>query len=308
MPLSMPSRKIAGLVTNRSSPTSCTFLPSRSVSSFQPSQSSSAMPSSIVTIGYFAHQPAKNSTNCSDGQALALALEVVLAVLVELRARRVEAEPDVARRPCSRPCRSPRGSSRSLPRSTCRSGAKPPSSPTAVAQAARLQHALQRVEDLDARAQRFGEARQADRQDHEFLQVDVVVGMRAAVDDVHHRHRQRAPRGCRRGSFHSGTLLRCRDARARSRAKRRAARSRRACPCSACRRARSASRRGRPGRPRRNPCSASAIVAVDVGDRLRARPCRDSASCRRRAARPLRASRSMRRSAPPRGRTRRRRG
>ena len=34
------------------------------------------------------------------------------------------------------------------------------------------------------------EARRADRHDHELLQVDVVVGVHAAVDDVHHRHRQ----------------------------------------------------------------------------------------------------------------------
>jgi hypothetical protein len=35
----------------------------------------------------------------------------------------------------------------------------------------------------------------ADRHDHEFLNVDRVVGMFAAVDDVHHRHRQDAGRG-----------------------------------------------------------------------------------------------------------------
>ena len=40
------------LVTKRSSPTSCTVSPIRSVSAFQPSQSSSSMPSSIETIGY----------------------------------------------------------------------------------------------------------------------------------------------------------------------------------------------------------------------------------------------------------------
>ena len=34
--------------------------------------------------------------------------------------------------------------------------------------------------------------RGADRHDHEFLEVDRVVGVRAAVDDVHHRHRQHA--------------------------------------------------------------------------------------------------------------------
>jgi hypothetical protein len=30
----------------------------------------------------------------------------------------------------------------------------------------------------------------ADRQDHEFLHVDGVIGVGAAIDDVHHRHRQ----------------------------------------------------------------------------------------------------------------------
>jgi hypothetical protein len=30
----------------------------------------------------------------------------------------------------------------------------------------------------------------ADRHDHEFLEVDRVVGMGATIDDVHHRHRQ----------------------------------------------------------------------------------------------------------------------
>ena len=51
MPLAMPCSRIARLVTNRSSPTSCTLPPSASVSAFQPSQSPSAMPSSIETIG-----------------------------------------------------------------------------------------------------------------------------------------------------------------------------------------------------------------------------------------------------------------
>ena len=57
-------------------------------------------------------------------------------------------------------------------------------------QAPTLQHALQRVEDLGAAAQRLGEAGDADRQHHELLHVDIVVGMRPAIDDVHHRHRQ----------------------------------------------------------------------------------------------------------------------
>ena len=47
------------------------------------------------------------------------------------------------------------------------------------------------MERLGAVAQRLGETRRANRHDHELLEVDVVVGVLAAVDDVHHRHRQR---------------------------------------------------------------------------------------------------------------------
>ena len=47
----IPSRRRAGLVTKQSSPTSWVPPPMRSVSSRHPSQSSSARPSSIETIG-----------------------------------------------------------------------------------------------------------------------------------------------------------------------------------------------------------------------------------------------------------------
>jgi hypothetical protein len=49
---------------------------------------------------------------------------------------------------------------------------------------------LQRVEHLGAHAHGLGDARRADRYDHELLEVDVVVGVHPAIDDVHHRHRQ----------------------------------------------------------------------------------------------------------------------
>ena len=49
--LDAAAQALTGLVTKRSSPTSWTASPRRSVSSFQPSQSSSSMPSSIETIG-----------------------------------------------------------------------------------------------------------------------------------------------------------------------------------------------------------------------------------------------------------------
>ncbi len=57
------------------------------------------------------------------------------------------------------------------------------------AQATGLEHRLEVMEDFGAHAQRIGKGLGADRLDHEFLDVDVVVGMLAAVDDVHHRHR-----------------------------------------------------------------------------------------------------------------------
>mmetsp|Transcript_81542 Transcript_81542/g.226847 ORF Transcript_81542/g.226847 Transcript_81542/m.226847 type:complete len:508 (+) Transcript_81542:825-2348(+) len=53
-----------------------------------------------------------------------------------------------------------------------------------------VQDLLQRMEDLGAPAQGLAEARRAHRDDHQLLQVQAVVGMGAAVDDVHHRHRQ----------------------------------------------------------------------------------------------------------------------
>jgi hypothetical protein len=68
-------------------------------------------------------------------------------------------------------------------------GAKPPSSPTAVDRPGRAAP-LERVVGLGAPAQRLGERGGADRHDHELLEVDVVVGVLAAVEHVHHRHRQ----------------------------------------------------------------------------------------------------------------------
>ncbi len=57
-------------------------------------------------------------------------------------------------------------------------------------QAALVQHVLEVVVRLDAPAQALAEGGGADRHDHELLEVDVVVGVLAAVQDVHHRHRQ----------------------------------------------------------------------------------------------------------------------
>jgi hypothetical protein len=47
---------------------------------------------------------------------------------------------------------------------------------------------LEGVEDLRPMRTASAHAFRADRHDHEFLDVDRVVGVRAAIDDVHHRH------------------------------------------------------------------------------------------------------------------------
>ena len=53
-----------------------------------------------------------------------------------------------------------------------------------------MQLLLQRVKDFGAPADRFGKAVRPDRHDHEFLNIDRVVRVLAAIDDVHHRHGQ----------------------------------------------------------------------------------------------------------------------
>ena len=53
-----------------------------------------------------------------------------------------------------------------------------------------LEQLLQGVEDLRPGAQRLAERLRAHRQDHELLDVQGIVGVGAAVDDVHQRRRQ----------------------------------------------------------------------------------------------------------------------
>ena len=53
-----------------------------------------------------------------------------------------------------------------------------------------MQHALEGVVDLGAPTQALGKARSTHGHDHELLEVNVVVGMHAAVEDVHHRRGQ----------------------------------------------------------------------------------------------------------------------
>ncbi len=61
-----------------------------------------------------------------------------------------------------------------------------------------LQHGFQIVEDFDAPAQRFVKIRRAERHHHEFLHVDGIIGVRAAVENVHHRNGKDVGRGVAR--------------------------------------------------------------------------------------------------------------
>ena len=62
--------------------------------------------------------------------------------------------------------------------------------PDSGGQAVLLQHRLQRVVGLRPPLDGLGERGRADRRDHELLDVDAVVGVRPAVEDVHHGDRQ----------------------------------------------------------------------------------------------------------------------
>ena len=53
-----------------------------------------------------------------------------------------------------------------------------------------FQHAFERVKNFRAITQAFRKTRRALGHDHEFLKIDWRIGMRATVQDVHHRHGQ----------------------------------------------------------------------------------------------------------------------
>ena len=108
----------------------------------------------------------------------------------------------------------------------------------------------------------------AHRHDHEFLEIDRVVGMHAAIDDVHHRHRQEP----RRGAADIAIERQAVGVRPRPwprRATRRGWHWRRAAPCWACRRARSWSRRSWPAPRASMPPTASKISPLTASTALR---------------------------------------
>ena len=188
-------------------------------------------------------------------------------------------------------------SSSSASAAVASSGANPPSSPTPVARPASCRIDLQRVEALGAPPQRLGERRRADRHHHELLELELVVGVRAAVDHVHHRRRQRRARSVRRGTARAAG--RCESAAALATASE-----------TPEDRVRAEGRLvGGAVEVEQRAVDAALVERVEPGERLgdrtvhvrdgrRARPCRRTRR-RRRGARAPRARRSRHRSAPP---------
>ena len=217
-------------------------------------------------------------------QDLALAVEVVGAVAVDLAHRRVERDRDVV-------ARGEAGSFDRLDQQLDRVlvGVEVGREATLVAdrggEALVVQHLLEHVVRLRAPTQRLAERRRADRHDHELLEVDRVVGVHAAVEHVHHRHRQHmgvdaadvpverdlelvggrlgdGEAGARGWRWHRcGSCCRCRRGRA-VRGRSRAGRAHRT------RRARLRSRRSRSRRRSRTPLPHVAVAAVAELDRL----------------------------------------
>ena len=154
----------------------------------QSPQAFSSSPSSIETSGKRSASERVEVDHLRGVERAALAGKVVRAVAKDLARGRVERDRD--------PLAVPGSLGRLEDRLDRRRGRLEVRREAAlVADAGRepalVEHGLQRVEDLGADAERLGEGLGAGGDDHELLEVEPVLGVRAAVDDVHERHRQR---------------------------------------------------------------------------------------------------------------------
>ena len=125
--------------------------------------------------------------------------------------------------------------------------------------------------------------------------------VRAAVEDVHHRHRHHPRHRPAEVAIERQAAVRAPPP-APPRATPPGSRWRRACSCWACRRRPSSRRRSRSGRPPPSPRAAGPMHLVHVADRLAHALAAVALRRRRRAAPPPRARRWTRRSARRRGR------
>ena len=138
-----------------------------------------------------------------------------------------------------------------------RFGAKPPSSPTPPPMPWSCSHFLRWWKTSAPIRRHSAKLGRADRDDHELLEVDRVVGVRAAVEHVHHRHRAGSAPPRRRGSATAAGPAPSAAAARAAPATRRGSRSRRA-----------ASLFGVPSRSISARSSACWSTRVDARDRL----------------------------------------
>ena len=143
----------------------------------------------MLMIGYLSHHVASTSANSFAVNVTVFRLEPVRAVAVEFAGGAVERERNVG---AGHVARLVDRLDQQLQRRLV--GRQIRREPAFVADggrhAPRVDEFLQRVKHLGAVAQRFAKRRRAERHQHEFLQIDAVVRVRAAIDDVHLRHRQ----------------------------------------------------------------------------------------------------------------------
>ncbi len=159
------------------------------MSSFQPSQSSSAQPSSIEQIGYFDDPAGEQLDHAGRVELLAVDFVDLLGRVVELGRGRVHGDPDLLARLVAGLF--DRGEDHVDRGGVVRQiGREAAFVADGRAEPLVVQHLLEMVEDLAAATDRVAEPLEAQRHDHELLHVDRVVGVLAAVDDVHHRRGQ----------------------------------------------------------------------------------------------------------------------
>src|SRR5204863_10110553 len=115
-------------------------------------------------------------TELRGAELLLFRVRSVFSVPVELGAGAIERERDVRARVVSRAL--DRLEHQLQPRFVARQvRCEPAFVPDRRREALALEKALQRVEDLRTAAQGFAKARRADRNDHEFLDIEVVARM-----------------------------------------------------------------------------------------------------------------------------------
>ena len=183
----MPRSSRSPFVTKRSSPTSCTRSPSRSVSAAPGLPLVLGEPVLDGDDGVVVQQLPVQVDHSRRVDDLAGAFEVIRTVLEELRRRRVERDRD-PRAVADPLCRLEHDLDRLLGRAELWREA------ALVADAGRhallVQDVLERMEDLGREAQRFREGVRAARHEHELLHVERVLRVRPSVHDVQHRHGQ----------------------------------------------------------------------------------------------------------------------